>query len=206
MTAKAVGSVIITATSNSNPSLSAICTVEVIQKAESVTLNKTELELNTGESETLIATVSPIDADDTTVAWKSNNEAIAKVDSNGKVTAVATGTTVITATSNSSPSLSATCDVIVAAPLNFVSQKDGSTIGWSYIGTAPAGIDIEYSCNSMFNNCSSLKVREESGTDDGLIFICPGTIPNNSVTNMFANTGGQFKSSPNVNKTYYWYK
>ena len=61
-----------------------------------VTLNRTTLELVIGETETLIATVMPEDADDKTVTWTSGNETIAKVDENGVVTAVSEGFTTIT--------------------------------------------------------------------------------------------------------------
>ena len=63
-----------------------------------VTLDKTSLTLTVGESETLTATVLPDDATDKTVAWKSDDTAVATVDSDGKVTAVAEGATKITAT------------------------------------------------------------------------------------------------------------
>lgn len=50
----------------------------------SITLNKTELNLTSGETETLVATVSP---DGSEVEWSSNNEEVATVNNNGKVTA-----------------------------------------------------------------------------------------------------------------------
>lgn len=63
----------------------------------SVELNKTELPLKKGESETLVATVNPDNATDKTVTWSSDKTAVATVDNTGKVTAVAEGTAVITA-------------------------------------------------------------------------------------------------------------
>ena len=63
---------------------------------ESVTLNKTELTLEVGGEETLTVTVAPDDATDKTVAWTSDNTAVATVE-NGKVTAVAAGNATITA-------------------------------------------------------------------------------------------------------------
>lgn len=52
-----------------------------------------------GETLQLTATVVPSYADNKTVIWKSNDEKIATVDKDGKVTAVANGTVTITATS-----------------------------------------------------------------------------------------------------------
>lgn len=75
------------------------CNVIVTQNnfdVESVTLNKTSLSLEVGESEKLIATVLPISATDKTITWQSSNKYIATV-ADGTVTAVKAGTTTITA-------------------------------------------------------------------------------------------------------------
>lgn len=60
-----------------------------------VTLNKTSLTLNKGASETLVATVLPTNATNKAVTWSSSNAGVATV-SNGTVTAVASGSAVIT--------------------------------------------------------------------------------------------------------------
>ena len=65
---------------------------------ESVTLNKTELEVGTGKSALLKATVTPDDATNKKVTWRSDDPAIATVDANGKVTGVAAGETRIVVT------------------------------------------------------------------------------------------------------------
>lgn len=79
----------------------ATCSVTVEAKkipVTGVTLDKTEAELVEGESITLTATIAPEDATDKTVSWVSSDEEIAKVDSEGKVTAIAPGTADITVT------------------------------------------------------------------------------------------------------------
>ena len=63
-----------------------------------VTLNKSTLELAVRETETLIATVAPVNATNQNVTWKSRNTEFATVDANGVVTAVAAGTATITVT------------------------------------------------------------------------------------------------------------
>ena len=78
-----------------------------------VTLNKETLSLNTGESETLIATVSPDNATNKTVSWKSSDSTVATVDNNGKVTAVKKGTATITVTTEDG-NFTDTCDVSIA--------------------------------------------------------------------------------------------
>ena len=61
-------------------------------------VNKHDLTLNKGKSETLKATLLP-GGQSVDVTWVSSNPKIAKVSASGKVTAVAPGTTVISATS-----------------------------------------------------------------------------------------------------------
>ena len=91
----------------------ATCSVTVTKKVvavESVTLDKSSLELNEGETVTLTATVKPDNASDKTVTWSSSKTSVATVDANGKVTAVAEGTATITAKAGNK---SATCSVTV---------------------------------------------------------------------------------------------
>ena len=75
-----------------------------------VTLNESTLTLVVGETETLIATVTPDNADNQTVTWRSNNNAVATVSNAGVVTAVSAGTATITAQAGGK---TATCTVIV---------------------------------------------------------------------------------------------
>ncbi|MGM9764292.1 MAG: Ig domain-containing protein [Candidatus Cryptobacteroides sp.] len=81
---------------------------------ESIALDKTNLELASGKTATLTATVAPANATNKAVKWSSLNEAIATVE-NGVVTAVAEGTAIITATSEENPAITATCEVTVTA-------------------------------------------------------------------------------------------
>ena len=76
-----------------------------------VTLNKTELTLKEGDSETLVATVKPDNATDKTVTWTTSDATIATVDEVGKVTAVKEGTATITAKAGEK---SATCSITVS--------------------------------------------------------------------------------------------
>lgn len=58
---------------------------------ESVTLDKTELQLEIDDTAQLTATVSPEDATYKDVTWSSSNTRVATVDENGQITAVAEG-------------------------------------------------------------------------------------------------------------------
>ena len=77
-----------------------------------VALNKTELTLTIGDTYNLTATVSPDNATNKTVTWASDNKAVATVDSEGKVTAVAAGEATITVTTVDGEK-KATCKVTV---------------------------------------------------------------------------------------------
>ena len=121
-------------TINYNPN-DAMVTIAAEEKpATGITLNKSELTLTAGESASLTATVTPEGSTDT-VVWSSSKPAVATVDATGKVTAVAPGEAIITATAGTKK---ATCTVKVqAAPCNHgsctpVPAKDSncSEKGW----------------------------------------------------------------------------
>ena len=80
-----------------------------------VTLNLSVDTLTTaGATVQLEATVAPEDAEDKTITWTTSDEKVATVDADGKVTAVANGTAVITATAANGKT--ATCTIVVAIP------------------------------------------------------------------------------------------
>ena len=77
-----------------------------------VTLNKTSTSIQVGGTETLTATVSPKDAANKKVTWKSDKPEIATV-AEGKVTGVKAGTAIITVTTEDGGK-TATCKVTVS--------------------------------------------------------------------------------------------
>ncbi len=92
------GAATITATAEGK---SGKCTVTVKEKTVSVadvSLDRTELTLTEGSSETLAATVKPDNATNRNVTWKSDKADIASVDGNGKVTALKAGVATVTVT------------------------------------------------------------------------------------------------------------
>ena len=168
VTAVAAGEAVITVTTTDGGK-TATCTVTVTNPAvpvQSVSLDKTTLDLNVGEDITLVATVLPSNADDKTVTWSSSNTAVATVSSTGKVTAVAAGEAVITVTTTDG-NKTATCTVTVtnpAVPVQSVSldkttldlnvgenatlvatvlpeNADDKTVTWTSSNTAVATVD-----------------------------------------------------------------
>lgn len=78
-----------------------------------VTINKTTLELEEGDTETLTATTIPTNADYRAVTWSSSNKNVATITVNsGKITAKSPGTTIITVTTKDGEK-TATCEVTV---------------------------------------------------------------------------------------------
>ncbi len=110
VTGNSIGTAHITAIINKRYVTTNTVTV-VATPADSISLNMTEATLKATETTDLVATVFPENTTDKSVTWKSSDENIATVDANGKVTAVAVGNTVVTATAASG--VSATCKVTV---------------------------------------------------------------------------------------------
>lgn len=110
------GKCIITATSVDGGH-TAQCEVTVIQPVESLSVTPKSLTLKATETSSLSVNVLPANADDKTVFWKSEDENIARVDNNGKVTAIAGGQTKIYAISNFNNEIKDYCDVSVIQPV-----------------------------------------------------------------------------------------
>ena len=122
-------------TINYDPNVAAVTVTAAPKPATGISLNKSELTLTAGDSDTsLRATVTPSDSTDT-VVWSTNKPDVATVDATGKVTAVAPGEAIITAKAGTK---TATCTVKVqAAPCNHgsftpVAAKDSNCTekGW----------------------------------------------------------------------------
>ena len=98
VSAVGAGTATITATTVDG-GLTATCTVNVTQKIVSVTgisLDVDSIELDAGDTRTLIATVLPRNATNKEVIWTSTDPSVATVDENGLITAISAGETIIT--------------------------------------------------------------------------------------------------------------
>ena len=79
-----------------------------------IILDKTKLDMELGESDSINATVKPDTASDKTVTYTSEDPTVATVDSNGVVTATGVGTTHIVV--ENSPTVYTRCEVTVNYP------------------------------------------------------------------------------------------
>ena len=108
------GTATVTATAEGK---SGTCAVTVKAKAVNVTevtLDRAELTLTEGETETLTATVRPDNADNRKVTWSSDKTDVATVDGDGRVTAVKAGVATVTVTTEDGGK-TASCKVTVKA-------------------------------------------------------------------------------------------
>lgn len=98
---KAGISTIIVKIPGTNISAHCIVTIEESEvDVKSITLDKKDIELKVGETDTLKATIEPEDATDKSIIWKSNNEDIVEVDENGNITAKKEGVAIISVLSS----------------------------------------------------------------------------------------------------------
>ena len=186
----AVGSGIATITATASNGKKASCTITVIEPAPevievtSVSLNKTSLTLEIGESETLTATVMPSNATDKSVTWTSSDQAVATV-ANGKITAVGSGIATITATASNGKT--AICKVTVNAAIPEITQVEGATID---------GTDIFMLVDHMTDSVALLnKVTVSSGRWD----LYSDILGQNRIpTKIAAGSNGKLQNGDNV--------
>ena len=140
-------------------------TVKVISTLESISLNKNELTLNKGSGEQLTVNYHPADTtDDRTVIWSSGDESVATVDEAGNVTAIAGGTTQITAKVGEKE---AVCQVKVEVPLeSIVLSKTEATLirgetGKLEVSFNPADTTVEKHVQWTSSNEKVVTVDEE---------------------------------------------
>lgn len=62
-----------------------------------------------------------------------------------------------------------------------------------------------YCYYSMFFWCQKLRIKDEQGQPSNKIFTCPNSLPDSAVEDMFDQTVGEFKGTPQEGHTYYWY-
>lgn len=172
VTAVGKGSATITATING---ISQRCTVNVTVPLESISLDKTSLELITGASDKITVTPNPADAEPGTVTWTSSDPSVATV-SDGTVTAIKAGETTITATAAGKP---VTCIVTVKNPpaANLSPSVTGLTISSLEYGYSKAGSGSIIVNNTGDAATVSVNAALEKGTNSS--FEITSNLPGN---------------------------
>ena len=118
------GNAVITAKAADGSGYYGTFTVTVKQQPEELRLNKTDVDLKTGNYVTLTATILPDTTNDKTVVWSSSDSSVAKVSTSGRVTAVSPGVAIITCESKTHPEIYAQAVVRVYQPVTKVAFTD----------------------------------------------------------------------------------
>ena len=162
------GNVRITAAAKDGSGIKANINVKVTQKAQEITLDKTEVTIDTGRNAVLKATVLPKETDDKKVAWTSSDENIATVNAQGRIKAVALGECEIICTSVSNGEVQARAAVHVQQPVTKVT-----------FGEAPAvyaGESAQLTWTTEPANASNQAVAFKSGNQKILTVDKNGTV------------------------------
>ena len=122
VTAKSAGTATITCTAQDGSGVKATCKVTVTVPVSGIQLSQTSAALTVGDTLTLTKTIYPSDATNQAVTWMSSSDAVASVDSNGKITAKTAGSAVITCKSVSDNSVVGICNVTVKAKVQTPSE------------------------------------------------------------------------------------
>lgn len=104
-----------------NGSYTDTCVVTVVQPVTSISL-VSSLALKIGEATTINASVLPVNATNPRITWSSDNEEVATVNQDGKVSGKNKGSATITATADGKFD---TCTVTVTQPVSNVRISDG---------------------------------------------------------------------------------
>ena len=122
-------------TTTSVPSTIAVTEIQIEEKIE---------DMEIGENEKLTAIITPSNATDKNVTWKSSDESIATVDSTGEVTAKKSGVVIITATTSNGKS--STITINVKEPVKLESSYTTNTL------VGKTNTEIQNTINTDTNN------------------------------------------------------
>ena len=137
------GSTKVTYTYNCGNNKTATFTIVVAKRmVTKLTLNKTKATLNPADTLTLKATVTPSNATNKAVTWKSSNTKVATISNSGKVTAKAAGTATITCTAKDGSGKSAICKITVRKYTN--TEAFVARIYTKALGRNPEAAGLKY--------------------------------------------------------------
>lgn len=137
-----------------------------IVRVTGIYLDRNSATIKEGEYITLVATVTPSNADNKSVSWSSSSDGVATVDASGKVTGVKAGSATITATAEDG-GLKATCALSVEAnlaPSVTIEAKNVSAISAVLAGKANLGSTVASDLKVGFQYSKSAGILPSNST------------------------------------------
>ncbi len=198
------------------------CSVTVLQPVEGLTLSETDVTARIGATVQLRATITPSNATNQKVTWKSSNTKVATVSDNGLITMRSAGTASIICTSDDNPTVQAFCNVTVLKAVTgvsldieskemyvgenyrltyLVSPKDASTpeVTWTSTNTSVVQVDNTGMLTAKGVGQAEIIIKTVDGSYMDLCTIVVKQKPTNvklSVSNLTMNAGEYFYLDP----------
>ena len=140
VTAKATGTATITVTTvdggkTATSTITVVANPPTTTPVTGVSVSPSSVSLEIGDTKYLTATVSPSDASNKAVTWKSGNSSVATVSDTGLVTAKATGTATITVTTVDGGKTATSTITVV--------EKSPTTIPVTGVSVSPKSIELD---------------------------------------------------------------
>ncbi len=194
------------------------CSVTVLQPVEGMTLSESTVTARIGAKVQLRATITPDNATNQEVTWKSSNTNVATVSKNGLVTMKSAGTASIICTSADNPTVQAFCNVTVLKAVSgvsldidsremyvgenyrltyLVSPSDASTpeVVWSTTNSSVVEVDATGMLTAKGVGQAEIIIKTVDGSYMDLCTIVVKQKPTNvklSLTNLTMNAGEYF--------------
>lgn len=151
------GEAVITVKSKEN-NKTATCKVTVIEPVKEMQISHSEVTLYKGKSHNLTVTVKPDNATIKTATYTSDNEAVAKVDKKGVITAIGKGTATITVTADGNKDIVKTCKVTVLLGVEEIKAEHKS---YSVYENESAKINVTVLPEGAENSAVTFKSADE---------------------------------------------
>ncbi|WP_169513390.1 Ig-like domain-containing protein [Flexithrix dorotheae] len=159
-----------------------------------ISVTPASVTIDEGQTSQLTATIAPSNASDQSVVWSTSNAAIATVDNNGLVTAVAAGSATITATSNDggfTDSAAVTVNA-VSLPSPWVNADIGNVAATGSATYANSTFTLEGSGKDIWGNTDEFQFVYQPLNGDGEIVAQVNSLTN---TNAWAKAGVMIRES-----------
>jgi len=197
VSAVAAGAAVITARSKENGAIAAasVVTVSEYTAVGSVAVVPASLQLETERTAALAATIIPAQATNQEMIWSSDNKAVANVNVNGIVTAVSTGTAVITATSVDGPSAQSVVTVVERnTPIESIMLPPSARVDVGDTITVTPRYLPEDATNPVFQWASDNEESASVDSNGNITGLAPGSaIITASITGLAGTVAAEIK-------------